>query len=161
MGRGLPGQVAEDVVFAAWEAASASFDPRKGSFEAYMQGIVRNGCAQYWRKSARRERAAAALRLLPSVSESEEQERAAAKQVALMDALGAEERKVFSAWALQKHLGKGRISAAEVGASIGLDPREFENAKRRLQGQLHKLLDRFGWTVADVIHGGRDVDQTG
>src|SRR5690606_5594752 len=56
MGRGLPPQVAEDVVHEAWEKASRSFDPRRGTFEAFMQRLVRNDCAGWWRRHGVRDR---------------------------------------------------------------------------------------------------------
>jgi hypothetical protein len=42
-----------------------------------------------------------------------------------------------------------------------MQPHEFDNAKRRLKHRLARLLDRFGWSVRDLIHGDDDVDQTG
>jgi len=160
MGRGLPPQVAEDVVFEAWEQAVDGFDPQRGGFEPYMQGVVRNRCAYWWRKQARTTRAHGHLRLLPD-PDDRGLERAHAHQEQLLEALGDEEREVFTAWALQKHLGKGQVRAADVGASIGLSPREFENAKRRLKDRLKRLLARFGWTVDDLLRGGAHADRTG
>jgi DNA-directed RNA polymerase specialized sigma24 family protein len=161
MGRGLPPQEAEDVVFDAWERAHTAFDPARGDFETYMHAAVRHACAYWWRRQARAGRAHAHLRLLPSPEDTAGPERAASHQQALLDALTEEEREVFAAWALQKHLGKGQVQSAEVAASIGLSPRAFDNAKRRLKTQLDRLLARFGWTVADVLHGEDHVDRTG
>ncbi|MCB9677748.1 MAG: hypothetical protein H6737_21760 [Alphaproteobacteria bacterium] len=160
-GRGLPAQEAEDVVFEAYQTASATFDPQRGSFEAYMQAVVRNATAYWWRNQGRAARASSHLRLVPTAADSARLERAAEKQQAVLEALSDDERAIFAAWALQKHLGKGQVSAADVGASIGLEPTAFENAKRRLRARLHALLDRFGWSVRDLIHGDDDVDQTG
>ena len=159
MGRGLPPQVAEDVVFASWEKSTAGFDPRRGSFEAYMQKVVRTACAQWWRRQGTERRAQAALRLLPTAASTAAAERAAQHQQALLDALSDEERQVFAAWALQKHLGKGRVTAAEVGASLGMEPTAYDNAKRRLKARLRTLLDTLGWSVGDVLYGGRDADR--
>jgi DNA-directed RNA polymerase specialized sigma24 family protein len=159
MGRGLPPQVAEDVVFEAWEQAAAAYDPARGRFEPFMQGIVRNACAYWWRRHGRTERVHAHLRLLPDPEQATDHAEACQQQ--LLDALDDDDRDVFAAWALQKHLGKGQVQAADVGASIGLSPREFENAKRRLKDQLKRLLARFGWTVADLIQGAAHADRTG
>lgn len=159
MGRGLPAQVAEDVVFEAWERAAATFDPSKGSFEAYMQVAVRNACAYWWRGQARRPRVPEPDALDPE--DAERRERAAQAQAQLLDALSEEERRVFAAWALQRHLGKGRVSAEDVGRSIGLDARAFENAKRRIKERLVRLLEGFGWSPAALLEGEDDVEADG
>jgi DNA-directed RNA polymerase specialized sigma24 family protein len=160
MGRGLPAQVAEDVVFESWERAVQTFDPTRGSFEAYMQAAVRNRCAYWWRSQARWARLVESAPGPPSLDPARA-ERVAQHQAALLAALSEEERQVFAAWALQKHLGKGQLTAEAAGRSIGLGPREFENAKRRIKDQVHRILERFGWSVADVLDGGDDVEQTG
>lgn len=157
MGRGLPAQVAEDVVYAAWERAGPSYDPRRGSFEAYLQKVVRNDCAYWWRKQQRTERAHAHLRLLEGGTGTHRREQAHRNQEALLDALDAEERRVFATWALQKHLGKGQVTSETLSASLGMEPRAYENAKRRLKARLQSLLGRFGWSVADLLHGENDV----
>ena len=161
LSRGLPNQVAEDVVFDAYEKAASSFDPRLGSFEAYMQRVVRNDCAYWWRKRGRADRARAHLRLLPEAPDALALERAAQHQQALLDALDPDERSIFSAWALQKHLGKGQLTSAQMSRSLGLSLTQYENAKRRLGTQLQRLLSKLGITVADLLHGEDDVEQTG
>jgi hypothetical protein len=157
MGRGLPAQVAEDVVFEAWEKASKAFDPKLGNLEAYMQRIVRNDCAYYWRTQQRAERMATQLKLVSG--EDGASELAADRQEAFLAALSDEERAVFAAWALQKHLGKGQVTSKSVGASLGLSTVDFENAKRRLKTRLVGLLGSFGWTVQDLLNGGDDVER--
>lgn len=161
MGRGLPPQVAEDVVHEAWEKASRSFDPRRGTFEAFMQRLVRNDCAGWWRRHGVAERAHAHLRILPRDDDQMARERAALHQAALLEALEPEEREVFAAWALQKHLGKGRVTSADLSRSLGLAPSEYENAKRRLATRLSRLMDQLGLTVTELIFGGERVDRTG
>ncbi len=160
-GRGLPVQAAEDLVFEAWEHATAAFDPARGRFEPFMQTIVCRRCAGWWRKHQRTVRAHAHLRLLPDPQEAAPRLRAQACQERMLEALDDEERAVFAAWALQKHLGKGQVQAAELGESIGLEPGAFENAKRRLKYRLGRLLTQFGWSIRDLLHGDDDVDQTG
>ena len=161
MGRGLPAQVAEDVVHEAWEKASKGFEAERGSFEAYMQRIVRNDCAYWWRRNGRRERVRAHLQLVPDAVDSLAEERAAQHQEALLQALEPDELAVFSAWALQKHLGKGQVTSVQMSQTLGLQPGEYENAKRRLGARLQRLLTRLGLSVADLLHGEDDVDQTG
>lgn len=161
MGRGLPAQVAEDLVFEAWEAATAGHDPARGTFEAYLQTIVRNRCAYWWREQARDQRAVAQLRLVAPPPSSAREERASRNQDALLAALETEERAIFAAWALQKHLGKGQVTSVDISRTLGLEVSEYENAKRRLRAHLQALLDRFGWSVSDLLFGGEDVDQTG
>lgn len=157
MGRGLPAQVAEDTVFAAWEKAGQSYDPRRGSFEAYMQKVVRNDCAYYWRRQARTRRAHDHLRLVPDGSGSSQEERAFRNQEALLEALQPDERRVFAAWALQKHLGKGQVTSETISSSLEMSPRDYENAKRRLKGRLQNLLAQLGWSVRELLYGEDDV----
>ena len=154
MGRGLPAQVAEDVVFEAWERASRGYDGDRGGFEPYMQTAVRNACAYWWRSQKRAEQQQAQLRLVSDIEDASVGE---GQQQQLLAALTEEERAVFAAWALQKHLGKGRVSSAAMGQSLGLDAASYDNAKRRLKDQLHRLLHRFGWTSADLFTGEADV----
>lgn len=161
MGRGLPAQVAEDVVFEAWEKADASFDPARGNFEAFMQRIVRNDCAYWWRRQARAVRATSHLRLVQEPDDGAAEERASRNQAALLEALDPEERSIFAAWALQKHLGKGQLTSVDVSRSLGLPLSEYENAKRRLRVRLERLLTRFGWSVRDLLSGGDHADRTG
>jgi RNA polymerase sigma factor (sigma-70 family) len=161
MGRGLPAQAAEDVVFEAWEKADAGFDPRRGSFEAYMQRIVRNDCAYWWRRQQREQRSASQLRVLPPPDDGSTAERAAQNQARLLEALEPEERAIFAAWALQKHLGKGQLTSSDLSRSLGLPLSEYENAKRRLRGRLQRLLTRFGWSARDLLFGEDHVDRTG
>ncbi|MCB9672512.1 MAG: hypothetical protein H6736_11805 [Alphaproteobacteria bacterium] len=150
MGRGLPAQVAEDVVFGAWEKARKRHDPAKGTIEALMRTIVRDDCAYWWRTVDRDRRLHEHLKAVEPATPTTGEVR----QMELIEALSEEERSVFAAWALQKHLGKGRVRAEEVGASIGLDATGFENAKRRLKGRLHGLLAELGWSVQELF--GRD-----
>lgn len=152
--RGLPVQDAEDLVFEAWQDASASFDPAKGAFSAYLGAIVRQRCALWWRRQAQTRRAlegAGRLRLV----QQDEAPVDRSRHEALLAALDDEERRIFHAWALQKQLGKGRIRSAEVAASLGLDPQAYDNAKRRLRSRLHRLLEAQGWDV--VYEGGDDA----
>lgn len=161
MGRGLPAQAAEDVVFDAWLKAADHFDPTRGTLQAFMQRIVRNDCAYWWRRQRRETRAHEYLRLLPDPSSTISEERASRKQDRFIHALSQRERTVFNAWALQQHLGKGIITSKEVGESLGMEPHEYDNAKRRLRTRLNTLLGQFGWTVRALIYGDDDVERTG
>lgn len=160
-GRGIPGQEAEDLVFDAYHKACEGFDPRRGAFEAYMQSVVRSMAAYWWRRQGRTQRAHGHLRLLESDADRSREERAARQQQRLLDELTEDERKIFAAWALQKHLGKGQITSVDVAGSMGLEVKEYENAKRRLRDQLGRLLTRFGWTPRTLLFGEDDVEQTG
>jgi DNA-directed RNA polymerase specialized sigma24 family protein len=161
MGRGLPAQAAEDVVFEAWHKAAETFDKRRGSFEAYMQRIVRNKCTDWWRRESSVERAHNHLRLVPASRESRREERASRHQTALLAALDPSELAVFNAWALQRHLGKGRVTSRDMSQSLGMAPADYENAKRRLRTRIETLMTDFGWSVRSLLHGEDDVEQAG
>lgn len=160
-GRGIPVQEAEDLVFEAYHKAVKGFDPRRGAFEAYMQSVVRSMAAYWWRRHGRTQRAHDRLRLLPDDADRSREEAADRHQTALLEALDPDERRIFAAWALQKHLGKGQITSVDVAESLGIGVNEYENAKRRLKAQLGRLLARFGWTARTVLYGEDDVEQTG
>ena len=160
-GRGIPAQDAEDLVFDAYHKAVEGFDPRRGAFEAYMQSVVRSKAAYWWRRQGRTRRAHAHLRLVETDADRTREEQAAQNQAALLEALTEDERTIFAAWALQKHVGKGQITSVQVARSLGLDVTDYENAKRRLRAQLQRLLTRFGWSVGSLLHGEDDVEQTG
>jgi DNA-directed RNA polymerase specialized sigma24 family protein len=159
MGRGLPVQVAEDIVHDAWQTALQRHDPSRGSIEALMHGIIRTEAAGWWRRRARETRIREQLELVGSSrSDSEQEEHAARCQQVLLDALSPDERRIFDAWALQRHLGKGRITAVEISASLGMTPRDYENAKRRLRTRLAAFLREAGWTARTVLHGLSEED---
>ncbi|MCB9693174.1 MAG: hypothetical protein H6736_15295 [Alphaproteobacteria bacterium] len=160
LGRGVPPEIAEDLVHEAWIQAESTWDPSRGAWEAYMQRIVRNAGIDWWRAQRRHAPLDDGLRLV-SPEDGTRRERAEARQEALLDALGPEDRAVFSAWVLQKTLGKGQVRAEDVGGSLGLDAKGFEKAKRRLRGQLRQLLERFGWTAEDVLEGGDRAERAG
>ncbi|MBX2796316.1 MAG: hypothetical protein KTR31_01565 [Myxococcales bacterium] len=157
-GRGIPVQVAEDLVFEAVERTRASWEPARGPYAGYLHAAVRNACTGWWRRRAIDQRAKTRLSWTARSADGAQLERAERKQRALLDALDDEERRIFSAWALQKHLGKGQITSVEVSRSLDLEVSAYENAKRRLKARLHRLLDELGWEVADVLHGGIDVE---
>ena len=115
MGRGLPAQAAEDVVFEAWEKAASTYDPARGAFEAYMQRIVRNATAYWWRRNGIERRAEPHLQLVREEADPAGQERAAHFQTAMLEALEPREREVFAAWALQKESGFTEVYVYEGG----------------------------------------------
>ncbi len=161
MGRGLPPRRQKTRCSRRRERAHAAFDATRGDSETNRHATVRDACAYGWRQQARTGRAHEHLRLLPSPEQDGTKRQAEAHQRALIDALSEDEQQVFAAWALQKHLGKRQVQAEEMATSIGLSPRDFDNAKRRLKGQRKRLLARFGWSAADVLHGEDHVDRTG
>lgn len=161
MGRGLPAEAAEDVVFDAWLKAAEHFDPARGTLDAFMQRIVRNDCAYWWRLQGRATRVHEHLRLLPDPGTTAGEERAARNQERFIGALDPRDRAVFSAWALQRHLGKGHLTSVDVSESLGMEPHEYDNAKRRLRTRLNALLGQFGWTIRVLIHGDDDAEQAG
>lgn len=156
MSRGLSVEDAEDLVATAWEKATSAYEPQKGSFDALLYAIVDRDCRYQWRRRNRR-RAILDEKVIPFVDRAQRTEqaaleqRAARHQQAVLDRLTAEERGLFAAWALQRHLPRGQFDAAAAARSIGLDVREFNNAKRRLGARLGVVLDELGLSSRDLF----------
>ena len=161
MGRGVPAQEAEDLVVRAWEKASATYQPSRGPFSAYLRTVIRNDTMYWWRDQARKKRAHGHLTLIREPADTRQLEIAASRQTHLLEALTPEERAVFHAWALQKHLGRDVLPAEKASRTLALSVRDYENAKRRLKARLQNLLHQLGWTAREVIHGDEDVERTG
>ena len=159
-GRGIPVQDAEDLVFDAYQRAATSFKTERGDFASYMHTIVRNATAYWWRQRSIQERVHGHLRLIMP-PDSARAERAARNQARVVEALSETEQQIFAAWALQKHLGKGQVTSEDMSASLGMNVKDYENAKRRLKSRLQRVLDELGWTVEDVLYGEDDVAQVG
>jgi len=157
MSRGLSAADAEDVVSRAWERARSRFDPARGSFSALLGVAVDNECRYWWRTWQRRASRELLLVRDPTAA-VEETAIAERNQERLLAHLTAKERRLFATWALQKHLPNGRFPAAKAAASLGLDVRAYNNAKRRLKSRLESLLVELDLTAADLMpatSGGR------
>jgi DNA-directed RNA polymerase specialized sigma24 family protein len=156
MSRGLPVADAEDAVARAWERSRDAFDPRRGSFEGLMHRVLDNECRYWWRAQQRAERARDNLVHHPGVALAAPprpptaRERAATHQAALLERLDDDERRLFAAWALQKHLPQGTYPASQVAAGLGLTVAELNNAKKRLRTRIATLLDELGLDARDL-----------
>ena len=159
MRRGVPRADAEDIVLRAWEKAAPTFDPTRGTLEALLQRVVIRDAAEWWRQHRTfRERAdqlgAESVHHLHG-PRPEDRARAHAHQQELLDRLSEEERKVFAAWALQRHLPQGALPAPRAARSVGLTTAEYNNAKKRLARRVRAILGELGvtprdlWTVAE------------
>lgn len=157
MSRGLPEAEAEEVVARSWEKAARAYEPRRGAFEALLYRVVENEVRYWWRQQGRWVQAD--VHDFPGPAEVEIQrarQRAWDNQHALLQHLSVEERQLFSAWALQKHLGKGRFPAGAAASSLGLDVRQYENAKRRLKKHIHAILAELGLRPRDLYSVSED-----
>lgn len=154
MSRGLQAQDAEDVVLRSYYKAAEAYDRDRGSFEHLFGAVVDNECRFWWRTWQRSERRHLRLVVDPALEERPETpaaERAAAQQQRLLDALTEEERRVFALWALQRHLPRGRLGAADAAARLGVTTAEWENAKRRLRTKIAQLLDDWKLSPRDFF----------
>jgi DNA-directed RNA polymerase specialized sigma24 family protein len=154
LSRGLPVQDAEDVVIQAYEKAARAYDPARGGFEPLLYKVVVNDCRYWWRTQQRWERVRGAILRFPGASMRSgppAAEMANKRQEALLEALTPEERDVFAAWALQRHLKKGQYPATAAAASLSMSVREYENAKRRLRTRVAQILSEWGMAPRDLF----------
>jgi len=160
MRRGVPRSDAEDIVLHAYEKSAKAHDPTRGSIEALMSRMVDRDTVEWWRqnrawsKVSERLSAESAVVALHRVDDAARR-RAYDHQSAVLERLTPAERKVFAAWALQRHLPQGELTASRAAATLGLSVTEFNNAKKRLGRRVRVVLDELGltprdlWTVAD------------
>ena len=157
MQRGIPAEDAEDIVVRAWERATATFDPDRGSFEPYWARLVDTDCRYFWRTWQRRSRRDFRLVHEPNhPSTAEARERAASNQQRLLEAFDDQERAIFATWAMQKHLPRGVLKASDAARHLQLSVGEWENAKRRLRTRIHRLLDAWGLQPRDLFSVDED-----
>ena len=160
MKRGVPRADAEDIVLRAYEKAAPVHDPLRGSLESLLHRTVERDTVDWWRRNRAWSRAAESLTAQADVIrlhsvDSSVQLRAHGHQQALLERLSEGERKVFAAWALQRHLPQGELKASRAAATLGMTVPEFNNAKKRLGRRVRAVLDELGltprdlWTVAD------------
>ena len=160
MRRGVPRSDAEDIVLHAYEKAASAYDPSRGSLESLLQRTVERATVDWWRRNrawskvAERLSAQADVIQLSTVDPTA-QHRAHTHQQALLERLTPDERKVFAAWALQRHLPQGELTAARAAATLGVSVPAYNNAKKRLARRVRTVLDELGltprdlWTVAE------------
>jgi DNA-directed RNA polymerase specialized sigma24 family protein len=151
---GLPREEAEEIVARSWERAAPHFDPSRGSLEALLHRTVQREAIDWWRDRARWQRVQEQLQaenphvVLP-ISKS-----ADANQRRLLERLDEQERRIFAAWALQKHLPQGDFDAQRAAETVGLTVPAFNQAKRRLKTRILRTLQELGlesrdlWSVA-------------
>ena len=154
--RGVPAADAEDLVVASWEKAQHTWSPSKGPFDAFARRIAGQKAIDWWRTAMRRrEVPVAGLQLASAQGYGADYERVDDNQRRLLAALSADERRVFAAWALQKHLPQGQLTADDAAARVGLTVPEYNNAKRRLKARIQDLAASWGrqprafFTLAD------------
>ena len=147
---GVPRQEAEDIVSRAWERAAAHYDPGRGSLEGLLHRIVEREAIQWWRSRKRwrevqeRLQTESVARAQPISAEAE------GNQGRVLEQLDAQERKLFAAWALQKHLPQGTFDAARAAATVGLSVAEFNKAKKRLKTRILTILTELGLETRDL-----------
>lgn len=148
--RGIPPADAEDLAVASWERAAVRFDPDRGRFDVFYERVARSQISEWWRQRVRSPEVplvAAAIAAVPS----ERLEEVHANQQRLLDALGPEERRLFTTWALQKHLPQGQLTAPRAAELLGLSVAELNNAKRRLVTRIRRLAQDWGLSPRDFF----------
>ncbi len=154
MRHGVPREEAEDIVFRSWEKAACHYDPSKGSLEALLTRVVEREAIDWWRDRKRWQRVQERLQAETNVVFLQVSGSADHNQRQLLDRLDEQERRVFAAWALQKHLPQGSFDAKRAADTLGLSVAQFNNAKKRLRGRVQAVLDELGlearelWSVA-------------
>jgi RNA polymerase sigma factor (sigma-70 family) len=138
-------EVAQDAFVRAWRYA-ASYDARRGSVATWLLRIVRNVALDRVRLVSRRQESmlddqlvAAVGPAAPDPAEGAGDRDAAARIVASMRALPAEQRQALLAVTL---LG---LSASEVSEAVGVP---LGTVKTRIRLGLRKVRDQLGVTVA-------------
>lgn len=150
--RGVPPADAEDIAVSAWERASAAHDPARGPFGALYHRVVQTSVADYWRHVVRRREAPPGAQLaLVAPPSTEPLEQVVRNQERLLAALTDDERRLFAAWALQKHLPQGQFPAGKAAASLGVDVPAYENGKRRLKARILELAAAWGLDPVDFF----------
>ncbi|MBX2802650.1 MAG: hypothetical protein KTR31_33530 [Myxococcales bacterium] len=150
--RGVPPADAEDIAVQAYERAASRFDPARGGFDAFYRRVAQSQIAQWWRECCRR---AVPLFTEPTaVAPTVRLEEVAHNQQRLLDALDADERRLFAAWALQKHLPQGQMTAERAAETLGITVAEFNNGKRRLAATVRRLADEWGLQPRDFFSCG-------
>lgn len=144
LSRGLPEPDAEDVVVTAWQKAVAAWTPERGAFEALLARVVQRESVEWWRRARRQPVVEPGTVELVTAPPPVDLERIAENQRRLLDALSAEERRVFATWALQKHLPQGQLDAAGAAGRLGMSVADYNNAKRRLKDKIHRLANQWG-----------------
>ena len=153
MARGVPGEDAEDIVLRSYHKVAAQFDPARGSFEALYMATVDNECRYFWRTWQRQQKRTLRLVREPGAASTNPRtaELAVNRQRQLLAALDDTERSVFSTWALQRHLPRGTLKAAEAAQSLQMTAPQWENAKRRLKTRITSLLTEWGLAPRDLF----------
>jgi len=151
---GVPREEAEDIVARSWERAAPRHDPSRGSLEALLHRAVQREAIDWWRDRQRWQRVQERLGAEPSRAALPISAQADANQRKLLERLDDQERRIFAAWALQKHLPQGSFDAERAAQSVGLSVSEFNKAKKRLKTRIQRTLQDLGletrelWSVA-------------
>lgn len=148
--RGIPPADAEDVAVHAWERAHAAWRAERGPFEPLFQRVLQRTIADWWRTVAQRREVAPGDVDAPAPDAADLDE-IARNQERLLAALTEEERAVFATWALQRQPPQGQLTADRAAASLGLDVRAYENAKRRLKARILAIAAELGLAPASFF----------
>ena len=154
MKRGVPREEAEDIVAQCWEKASNDYQSDRGAFEALLNRMVERAAIDWWRDRKRWERVQARLKAEPRLVSQPTSPAAESNQRLMLEKLTVEERRLFAAWALQKHLPQGSFSAKQVAETVDIPLSELNNAKKRLKTRIVNILNELGletrelWSVA-------------
>lgn len=159
---GASHEQAEDLVADALERVMRDptwHDPSRGTLLTALKVVVRSRYLNLIRASGVRDRAAPRLRLVGEGDRPDralEAGRAADARRRLLACLTPEERALFRAWIAQR----GGLVGSEAAASVGLDNRAYEAAKKRLRRRIRGAMDELGLAPEDLF-GTRSHEELG
>lgn len=158
---GASSEEAEDLAQESLEIVvrdPAWFERERASLVTALSTVLRNRLFDRHRHLAVRQRVAPALRLVQGDEEPDPHDALALadareRRRALLALLEPAERQVFAAWLRQR---RGELDGPDAAASLGMEPSDYEAAKKRLRRRCRTLLDELGLDPDDLFdpHGG-------
>ncbi|MEO0603550.1 MAG: sigma factor [Myxococcota bacterium] len=151
---GASPEEAEDLVQDSIEVAVRDpgwFDRSRASLLTALTSVLRNRFIDHARRRDVHRRVRPHLRLVeatPGPGRSLDEQDATRTRQLMLSQLTPEERGVFGAWLRQR---RGEWTVTEADASVGLDAKRFENAKKRLRRRCRTALAELEIETADLF----------
>jgi len=151
---GASAEEAEDLVQDSLELVVQRprwFDRSRASLLTALTSVLRNRFIDGARHRDVQRRAVPRLRLVqpvPAPGRELAGRQAEQARFALLSQLTPEERRIFGAWLRQR---RQELTVGDAAASVGLRPKDYENAKKRLRRRCRSALADLGLDVADLF----------